>query len=1027
MNKKQNNRKEFMRLAMLLAFFLVNSAVALAQSTVSGVIKDNTGEPLAGANVSVKGTNTKAVADANGRFSIRANKGQTLVVSYIGFKDQEQVVKGNKEMSIFLSDDSKMLDDVVVIGYGSLARKEVASSITSLKMEEMPIAVVTSPEQMLQGKVPGLTVTNTSDPNGSASISLRGASSLREGTAMEPYYVIDGVPGVSMSLVSPEDIESIDVLRDATATAIYGSKAANGVIIITTKKGSKTGRTNVSYSGYVAADKTMKTLDMMNSNQLLDLASRASYDLSAYYDKNNIANTNWQDEVLRTAFTHNHNLSINGGQGKTSYNASINYLSKQGVVKGSEMNHLTARSFLQTSFLKDHLDVSISLNGSVKNNHHGEESGGGTSVQGRAVLDGMYYYSPLVSPRNADGSWYSNTSISQNYNPLSMAYEDRYNATEKLLQGVGKLTAHILEGWDWNWSFNYQNQQFIYNNYNSANSQIYASQHGNASRSTVSNIDKQMETYMNYTHTWNDKHKLALMAGYSWEQQDHNDGFGLTAYYFYNDATSYYNMGLANKLDLSGIISNQLTSLRMISFYARANYAYDNRYLFQATIRRDGSSAFGTNNRWGTFPSGSFAWRITEEKFMQNQNIFDDLKFRIGYGVSGNSLGFDAYAARLLYGYAGSTFQYDGADYKVLSATANDNPDLKWEKTGMFNIGLDMEVLNGRLGGTIEYYDKRTKDLIYYYPVSTSRYQYGTLPVNFGEISNKGVEITVNAVPVKTNNFVWNTTLSLSHNKNKVEKFNNATYGVNYLDQGQIDAGANGFVQRIMEGSPIGQYYLYEWVGYDADGKSIYNDYQNVYYDADGNEVTADQDYVSSENKLVGTTTDPGDEDRQKAGSAQPKLTYSWSNTLSWKKWTLSLFFQGVAGNKIFNAKEAYYTSIANVKNGKNGLSDLYNLIVEDPTRINDDSYKHTLSDRHLENGSYLRLSALTLGYDFGRLGDWIQNLRLYATVNNVFTITGYSGADPEISLGGLAPGIDWRQCTYPRTRTYLFGVNINF
>ena len=1011
-----NKNRRGLRWAFMLAFLFVNSVVALAQQTVTGVVKDDLGEPLAGTKVQVKGTNNVVMTDANGKFSIRANKGQSLVFSFVGFSEKTVAVDG-KPMNIMMAEDAKTLNDVVVIGYGSLARKEVASSITSLRPQDMDIAVVTSPEQMLQGKVPGLVITNTSDPNGAASISLRGASSLREGVAMEPYYIVDGVPGVSLSLVSPEDIESIDVLRDASATAIYGSKAANGVIIVTTKKGSKSGRTNVSYAGYVAADKAMKTLDMMSGTQLLDLANRASYNLSAYYDVNNPANTDWQKEGMRTAFTHSHSININGGHNKTAYSASLSYLDKDGVVRGSDMNHVTARTFLQTSILKDHVDLSIGLNGSVKNNHSNQAVGGGNSVSGTDAIDAMYYFTPLVPVRNADGSWYENLTISQNYNPLSIINEDRYNTNERMLQGVGKLTAHIIEGLDLNMNFSYQNKQWNYNNYNSTKSQIYKSDHGRASRSTVSDIDKQMEVYANYSHLWNDKHKLALMAGYSWEQQDHSDGFGVSTYNFYNDDLKYYDVAMAASLNNpvpnnGGVTSSLLSVLRMISFYARVNYSFDNRYMLQATIRRDGSSAFGTDNRWGTFPSFSAAWRVTEEKFMKDQNVFSDLKFRIGYGVSGNSLGFGAYDARHIYMRAGTPIAgiLNGATwyYPTLTGT-NANPNLKWERTGMFNVGIDAEFLNGRLGATLEYYIKRTKDLIHWYSVSGSKYPYGgTMPANVGEISNKGVELTINAIPVQGKEFQWNTTFTLSHNKNKVEKISNGEFSVNYIREGNTDIGGvtNSVTQRIMEGCPIGQFYLPEWAGYNENGVSIFNHYEN--------------------DVLVGTTTSPTEGDYRKAGSAQPKVVFSWSNTLTWKKWSLSAFFQGVGGNKIFNAKEAYYSSFTNIKNGKNGLQSLYDLVLEDPTRINDTNSQYP-STRYLEKGSYLRLSALTLGYDFGRLGDWIQNLRLYATVNNVFTITGYNGCDPEINLGGLQPGIDWRQSTYPRTRTYLFGVNINF
>ena len=989
---------------LFMALFLMNVSWAFAQLTVTGRVQSKSGEPLIGVNVIEKGTTNGTVTDLDGNYSLRTEKGKTLVFSYIGFLTQENVVKGAR-MNITLLEDTETLDEVVVIGYGSMQRKDVTSSITSVKAEDLNVGVVTSPAQMLQGKVPGLTVANTSDPNGSASISLRGASSLRAGEAMEPYYVIDGVPGASLSLIAPDDIESIDVLRDASATAIYGSKAANGVIIVTTKKGKKDGHTSVSYSGYVAWDKTMNSLDMMTADQLLDFASKNNIDLSPYYDVNNPANTNWQDEVLRTGFSHNHNVSINGGNEKTSYSASINFMDRQGVVRGTSMDRLNARSFVQTKALNNRLELAFSVNASVRNS-----STGPTGGNGQSVLDAMYYYSPLVPVKNADGSWYGNTQISQNYNPVRMISEDRYDTKEKLLQGTAQATLHIIDGLDWNLNLSYQNQQYIYSNYNSSKTELpsVASRNGQADRSTLENTRKQMETYLNWNHTFADTHKVGVMLGYSWEQADNNDGFGLKVYNFYNDDLTYHNLGVANNISINDVISNNLSTLRMISFYGRVNYSYKSKYLLQATVRRDGSSAFGVNNRWGTFPSVSAAWRITEEDFMKDQSVFDDLKLRVGYGVSGNSLGFDAFYSRPIYGATG-WFTYVDANgtssqYRILGATRNSNPDLKWETTGMFNIGVDFGFLNNRLTGTIEYYDKRTSDLIFDYAVSTNRYPYGWMTANVGDISNKGVEITINAVPVKTHNFTWSTTLNLSHNKNVVEKLSNDMYSVEYSDRANPDVGGytSTQVQRIMEGSPLGQFYLYEWAGYDENGGSIFND-----YDADGN--------------LIGTTDAPSDEDRRPHGSAQPKLTYGWNNDFTWKNWTLTAFFQGVAGNKIFNATRCYYNNVSLVSNGKNVLAE----VAEGQNAH--DSRAQAPSDRYLENGSYLRLSTLTLGYNFGKLGNWINNLRLYATCNNVFTITGYKGVDPEISLGGLEPGMDWRNTTYPRTRTFMVGVNVNF
>ena len=388
---------------------------------------------------------------------------------------------------------------------------------------------------------------------------------------------------------------------------------------------------------------------MMTADELLSYAKTNNItQLNDYYNVDNPANTNWQDEVLRTGFSHNHNVSINGGNEKTNYSASLNFQDREGVVRGTNMDRLNARTFVQTKALNNRLELALSLNASIRNS-----STGPTDIQGRSVLDAMYYYNPLVPVKNEDGTWYRNLNISQNYNPLSMINEDRYDTKEKLLQGTAQATLHIIDGLDWNLNLSYQNQQYIYNIYNTTQTQLPSviSKHGQADRSTTENIRKQMETYLNWNHTFADAHKVGIMLGYSWEQADNNDGFGLRVYTFYKDDLTYHNLGMANNIDINDVISNNLSTLRMISFYGRINYSYKSRYLLQATVRRDGSSAFGENNRWATFPSVSAAWRITEEQFMKNQHVFDDLKLRVGYGVSGNSLGFDAFIARPLWCY----------------------------------------------------------------------------------------------------------------------------------------------------------------------------------------------------------------------------------------------------------------------------------------------------------------------------------------------------------------------------------------
>ncbi len=974
---------------------------------ITGVVFDESNNTIPGASIIEKSTSNGTVTGIDGKFAINiTGSSKVLVFSFVGYETQEVVLDGRTTYQVHMVASNIKLNEVVAIGYGKMTRKDVTSSITTVSAKDLNVGVYTDPSQLLQGKVPGLIITQTSDPNGSSSITLRGASTLRTGQAQEPYYVIDGIPGMSLSLVAPEDIESIDVLRDASATAIYGSKAANGVIIVTTKKGSKNGQTSVSYSSYVAVDNVLKNLDMMTAGELRAYASANGVSLP----NDEGSDTDWQKEVQRTGFSHNHNVSINGGNEKTSYNASINYMSKQGIIRETDMDRLIARSFLQTTTLEDRLTLSFNINGSVTNNHNIP-----MDDQGASVLDAMNYYSPLVPVKNEDGSWYQSSGISQNYNPMSMVHEDEYKTESKRLQGVAKASFEVIDGLVYNLDLSYQNEQYIYSNYNTTASQVYASQHGQASRASIENKKKVLETYLNYDKTFNDVHKLGLMAGYSWEKSDNNDGFGLTVYNFYNDALSYYNLGYANSMDISGINSDEnldytLSTLRMISFYGRINYSYNSKYLLQATLRHDGSSAFGKNNRWATFPSASASWRMNEENFIKNLNVFDDLKFRVGYGVSGNSLGFDAFTAIQTYGASG-WFTYTDAtgntsQYRTLAATSNANPDLKWERTGMFNMGIDFGFFKNRLTGTLEYYDKQTKDLIYSYAVSTNRYPYGSMLANVGDISNKGIELSLNVIPVQSKNLRWETSLNLSHNTNKVKSLSNQTYSVDYINAGNPNIGGYSTtnVQRIIEGEAIGTFYTWEWAGYSDSGVS-----QFYVHDTETGERTGE------------LTTSPQETDRTRVGCAQPKLTYGWDNTLTYKKWSLNAFFQGVLGNKIMNSTRAQYNYIALVSTGKNVLSEVAD--IQKFTDVN----AQAPSDRYLENGSYLRLSTLSLSYDFGRIGDYINKFSVYATCNNLLTITNYKGLDPEVSLGGLTPGIDSRETYYPRTRTFMLGLNINF
>ena len=987
LNLKQGTQK-----ALFFVFFLLCSTVMLAQNKVSGTVLDATGEPLIGVSVLEAGTSNGVVTDFDGNFTLTVKQGAKITFSYVGYN--AQTLPAANGMKVTLEEDNKVLNEVVVVGYGTMRRKDVTSSITTVQAKDLNKGVFSDPASMLQGKVAGLVVTSTGDPNGSPSITLRGASSLRSGAAMQPYYVIDGIPGVDPSMVAPDDIESIDVLRDATATAIYGSKAANGVIIITTKSGGKTERTNVSYNGYVAFDKISKNLDMASASDIRSYVKANAIDYA--YDKG--GNTDWQKEVLRTGISHNHNLSINGGNAKTKYMASVNFQDRQGVIDGTHMNRLNARALMSTKVLKDRLEFSVGLN-SMYAKHVGVTTG----VDGASVLDAMNYFNPTNAVKDANGWTVGDGSA--NYNPLSMINEDTSETVWKRNQVIAKTTLNIIDGLAWHANYSYDHYQSTYSDYHSHNTQLvpYNAYNGNASRNTYFGHNHTFETYVNYDVTIAKLHKLALMAGYSWEERNSGDGFGLSVHNFFDDYLKWNQLTYAGVIDgMKAVQSGTKEVVRNISFYGRASYSFNSKYMLQATIRRDGSSVFASGHRWGTFPSVSAAWNITEEEFMKNQKVFDNLKLRLGYGVSGNALGFGAYSGVATYG---STGEVDNS-YAILAATKLANSELTWETTGMFNIGLDYGFWNNRINGSIEFYNKKTKDLIWNYPVSTVIYPIDNIAANVGEITNTGIEFTINIDAIRTKDFNWMTTLNLSHNKNKVNKLSNEKYKTSTFAQGDprvAGVSANGYTQRVMEGEPIGTFFLYEFAGYDAAGKSTY-----YVRDANGN-------------KTGEVTNDPSYQDRYIAGNAQPKLNLGWNNTFSFKNWSLTMFFSGVFGNKIYNGSRAHYTAPDFFAGGKNVLKEF---ITDRPAT---DNLSNIPSDRFLEKGDYLRLQTLSIGYTFDKLDNWLQSLQLYATCNNVFTITGYKGLDPEVNMGGIDPGVDYRWSTYPHTRTLMVGAKINF
>ncbi|MCL3779338.1 TonB-dependent receptor [Prolixibacteraceae bacterium JC049] len=977
--------KKLMFKLMMLALTLGLSFNTFAQSLeVSGKVLDDQKIGIPGASVVIKGTTNGMATDIDGNFTIKVEKGQTLIVSFVGFKKKEVVMDGTSPLEIILENEAIGLNEVVAIGYGKQRRKDVTSSITSVKAEDMAKGVVSDAAQMLQGKVPGLSITRDGSPGGGvSSIVLRGASTLRG--AASPLFVVDGIPGASMP--AAEDIESMDILRDASATAIYGSRAANGVIMITTKKGDSE-KTSITYHTYLAIDQVANKYNMMSADQYRDFLKKNGQTLSPESELG--ANTNWQDEVLRTGIAQNHHFSITGGGKNTNYNASISYMDHKGIIKTSEMNRVKTRFYIKHTTLDDRLDLSFNFMNNVSNS----SSGIVNINDGKSVFSGMMYYLPTVPVKNQDGSYYENSRISRNYNPVALLNQFNEDQKTKEMMGSVKASLNIMEGLDYDVTFSMKDVQVNKGSYTMRDALLIEGKNGVASRSAFEDTRSNLEMYLNYGTKFG-QHDLKGMVGYSWEESKFSDGLSASSYNFANDELGYYNLNLGNPGSgyLPDFGGGKMKKLRMISFFGRFNYNYASRYLFQATVRRDGSSAFGHNNQWGTFPSFSGAWRLAEEGFIKDLGLFDDLKMRVGYGVSGNSAGFDPTISLLKYTKSG-TYYKEGELVPAIGPVQNPNPDLKWERTSMLNAGIDFAFFNNRLSGTFEWYKKNTTDLIWKYPVSTTKYLVGSMIANVGEIDNKGFEFTLNATPIHHKDWKWTTTLNLSHNSNEVVSLSNDEFSVDYIWTAELNGGGqSGNKQQIIEeGKPIGQFYLWKWLGYNEDGVSIYED-------KDGN-----------------PTTNPTSEDKFYGGNAQPDLVYGWDNNISYKNFSLNIFFRGVTGNDVLNA------SYAKLNNFSQATS--FNQLADEADAPFTDINSHYYSTRYLENGSYLRLENLALSYDMNVKSKYIKNLKVYCSCNNVFTITAYKGIDPEVSLGGLTPGIDHNNF-YPKARTFMFGINV--
>ena len=982
-----------MKHLFLLLTLLSFSLTALAQQKVTGKVKDSSGEPVIGASVVVKGNNTMGtITDFDGNFMLDVPAKSVLVISYIGYVTQEVPTAGKNSLEIVLKEDTKTLDEVVVIGYGTQRKGDVTSSVASVKADNFVKGAVKDVGQLIQGKVAGLAITNPNgDPTGSTQIRLRGTNTIG-GANTAPLVLIDGIPG-ELGTVAPEDVESVDVLKDGSAAAIYGTRGTNGVILITTKQAKGVDINQVEYNGYVSTSLIAKKLDMLNADEFRTL----------YPDQDHGADTDWIDEISRTPVSHVHNLSLMGGNSKTNYIANLNYASRQGIMKKSDFESFQGRIEVTHRMFDDKLKLKFGLFGK-KNQMESTTSGGSFRgwVYGQATRR-----NPTDPVRNEDGTWNENVSKFEYENPLALLYEAEGNVKKTQLRYNGNIVYNPIKDLTLSAVFSYIRDN-MNRGYGETLNHISALRDGLAGWSSVGAYTK-MEKLMELTAQYNKEigaHKFSVLGGYSYNETDFEelwiDNYGFQDDYF----GGWHNIGIGSALkDGKANIGSKKTPTNLIGFFGRATYSFKNRYLLMGALRYEGASQlWGTDNAWGLFPSISVGWRITEEAFMKNQKIFDDLKLRVGYGVTGSQPK-DPFLGVAMLKYGSYAF-VNGNWIQTIVPASNPNPDLKWEEKKETNIGLDFVSWGGRLSGSIDYYNRDVDGLIYEYGVPTPPNLYNKTMANGGTMRNRGVEVLVTVVPVQNKDFEWSTTGTFSLNSNKLISLSGSIFksDYDYFNTGTVEySGQVADSHRVQVGESIGNFYGFKVVDVDSEGRWIYEDRNG--------ELVNYKDFTHAP------------EDKHVIGNGLPKWYAGWNNTLRYKNFDLNVTMRGAFGFQIINGGRMNYE---NVKNSRfeNRLKSVNDLVFG----------KHTLSPEvepefnsyYVENGDYWKIDNITLGYSFGQVGKYIKSLRIYGSVLNALTITGYKGIDPEVSTDGLTPGYDTRD-RYPSVRSFTFGVNVKF
>ena len=1002
--------------AMLAETGNAEAAVMAAQQTrtVSGQVVDSNGESIIGANIVEKGNNANGtITDFDGKFTLKVAPNATLVISYIGYKTIEMKASEVKAgHAITLQENAEMMDEVVVIGYGTQRKGDVTSAVASVKAEDFTVGKITDAAELVKGKIAGLSVTNSSgDPTATSSIMLRGINTVSGNT--NPLILVDGIEG-DLTTVAPENIASIDVLKDASAAAIYGTRGANGVILITTKTGRRDQKADITYSGYASFSKWMATPEFMDTHDII--YGRTAYTYEGY-------DTDWLKAISRKAgFKHNHSLSMNGGTKTSTYSANVVYSNDQAIMRKSDNENLKMQlDFTQYAWndkLKFNFNALISRQKySLNNNKYAYR---------QAIIR-----NPSEPIYNEDGTYYENFNRLNYINPVEIQNEYEGDYRNRFYQMTGNITVEPIKGWQTNVMLSLNesasiSQSFTYPDYYTlAKEDNY---NGSASKSEGNYRSQTLEITSRYNHTWGD-HRFEGLVGYSYLYNKY-DGFSASNGNFPSVVYLYNNLGLGTLLteeDRHAGMSSNAYDDTLIGFFARVSYGYANRYNALISVRHEGSSKFGANNRWATFPSVSLGWTISNEPFMEKtRSWLNNLKLRVGYGVTGITPT-DSYRAQYLYGIApyGDIQDKEGNWIQTLEVKQNVNKDLKWETTREWNFGLDWSVLDERLSGSIDVYRRQTSDLMYQYSVPVPPNLYGYTLANVGDMRNVGVEVMVTGVPVRTKDFEWSTTLTLSHNKNKLLKLSNALFETDdFHELGGLGEPISVPTHYMEVGHSLGEFWGLKYVGVSENGVPIVQV-------SDGNGGWTNALFDTSLNVM---------ENRQRLGSGMPKVYMGWGHTFQYKGIDLSLQFTGQFGYKILNAWRCYYENNSIAYNRLKTAYDLHPAINLDGTpvldangnqkmvRLSNTAAQYFSSD-HLENGDFVKLSNITLGYTLplkGKIKDYINNLRIYASANNLFCITGYSGLDPEVDNSFQTPGIDY-QDKYPTTRSYTVGLTLNF